>query len=79
MIKPIIHHVPLVEDRRELDSIVREIYDTHSTAGERLSRESYDMLIQGGANAVHRFGETFVPRTNDGKIHAITSPKGQFA
>ncbi|QIG61871.1 hypothetical protein SEA_EPONINE_88 [Mycobacterium phage Eponine] len=75
----IVHYAPEVQDRRELDSFVRKVYDEHSAAGDRLSRSNYEALVQGGANAVHRFGETFVPRTRDGEVHVIATKASQFA
>lgn len=57
-----IHTVPQVGDRRELDSFVRSVYDQVSEAGDQMSRSTYAALIQGGANALYRFGSIIVPR-----------------
>ena len=66
-----IHHVPVVQDRRELDDHVRRIYDQFSSAGERMARHHYAALIRGGANALHRYGQIIVPRVNDDQPHVI--------
>lgn len=66
-----IRYVPKVENRRDLDLWVKDVYDTYSHCGQHYSRSGYRSLIQGGANALHRFGEIIVPRTNDGQVHVI--------
>ena len=61
-----IHTVARPDDRRELDSFVRKVYDEYSTCGDTMSRREYDLLIQGGANALHRFQWIVVPRLRPG-------------
>lgn len=57
-----IHTVSRPENRRDLDAFVRRVYDEFSAAGDRLSRQGYEMLVRGGANALHRFGRIIVPQ-----------------
>lgn len=64
-----IYTVAKTEDRRDLDSFVRSVYDAVSDAGDRMSKQTYTMLIQGGANALHRFGSIIVPSAKG--VHVI--------
>ena len=50
------------DDRRDLDTFVREVYDRVSEIGDHMSRENYASVIRGGANALHKFGMIIVPR-----------------
>ena len=61
-----IHAVPRPDDRRELDSFVRKVYDEYSTCGDTMSRGSYESLVRGGANALHKFRWITVPRLRPG-------------
>lgn len=45
------------EDRRELDSFVRDIYDRVSDAGDQMSRQTYASLVQGGAANLGDIGD----------------------
>lgn len=69
-----IYTVDKTEDRRDLDSFVRSVYDDVSEAGEQMSKSTYSSLIRGGANALHRFGSIIVPRVraeHSGEPHII--------
>lgn len=69
-----IHTVPRPSDRRDLDTVVRKVYDELSSTGDYLSRSHYEALIRGGANALHRFGSIVVPRPRPdyaGEVHVI--------
>ncbi|QGJ87971.1 hypothetical protein SEA_KILLIGREW_79 [Mycobacterium phage Killigrew] len=64
------------ENRRELDSFVREIYDEFSASGDHMSRGHYAMLVRGGANALHRFGSIVVPRLREGMAEHVVIKLG---
>lgn len=53
--------VPRVDDPRELDAIVKRIFDEHSTTGDSVPRRQYEAIVRGCANGLHRFGFAIIP------------------
>ena len=53
------------------------IVERHARPGDKMPRQTYDMLIRGGANALHRFGSIIVPRSEG--VHVIELAKEKQA